>query len=381
MNEHDLKRAKLLSTAPTPFIPEKLPLDTFKLITPDLLRLLTQANKAIGEYIGFLLNTPNPDLLLSPITTQEAVLSSKLEGTHATLEDILNHEAGNQTSIEIDELNEILNYRKALNFAFENISQLKNLSNSDSKSPLTVKLIKEMHKILLSNVRGSTKHPGNFKIAQNYIGSYQKISFTPLPAELTEEYMSNLERYIHMEDIDYLIQAAILHAQFEMIHPFEDGNGRIGRLLIPLFFYYTSLIPLPIFYMSAYFEKDRALYIQKLSEISSSNAWAEWIAYFLNGIIVQSNVNTNKAKSIQKLYEEFKEYRISIKSAYYIDILDFIFNHPIFNASQLTDQIKASKQTVYTILNKMVDSEIITSSTLPKNKIYICEKILDLVNQ
>lgn len=380
MNQNDLKRAELLSSAPIPFIPEKLPLDTFKLVTPDLLKLLTKANKSIGEYIGFLLNTPNPGLLLSPITTQEAVLSSKLEGTHATLEDILNHEAGNQTPIATDELNEILNYRHALNFAHRNISPIKDLSNPDSKSPLTVKLIKEMHKILLSNVRGATKHPGNFKIAQNYIGSYQKISFTPLPPELTEEYMSNLERYIHMEDIDFLIQAAIMHAQFEMIHPFEDGNGRIGRLLIPLFFYYTSLIPLPIFYMSAYFEKDRALYIQKLSNISTNNNWYDWIEYFLEGIIVQSNVNTTKAMKIQNLYETFKEYNTSIKSVYYIDILDFIFDHPIFNATQVTEKISASKQTVYNILNKMTANEIVSVSTHSKNNIYVCEKILNIVD-
>lgn len=381
MNDQDLKRMELLSSAPSPFIPQKLPLNTFELITPDLLKILSQANKAIGEYVGFLINIPNPNLLLSPITTQEAVLSSKLEGTHATLEDILNHEAGNQTNIEADEIKEILNYRRALLFAFRNITQYKNLASPDSKSPLTIKLIMKMHKILLNNVRGATKHPGSFKIAQNYIGSYQNISFTPLPPELTSEYMSNLERYIHEDEIDCLIQAAIIHAQFEMIHPFEDGNGRIGRLLIPLFFYYRSLIPFPIFYMSSYFEKDRALYLQKLSNISKEGAWADWIIYFLSGIIVQSKINISKATKILNLYDEFKSHSESIKSLYYINIVDFIFDNPIFNATQLVNKISASKQTVYTVLRKMTDEGLLSVTDDHKNKTYVCEKLLSIIDE
>lgn len=381
MNDQDLKRMELLSSAPSPFIPQKLPLNTFELITPDLLKTLSQANKAIGEYVGFLINIPNPNLLLSPITTQEAVLSSKLEGTHATLEDILNHEAGNQTNIEADEIKEILNYRKALLFAFRNITQYKNLTNPDSKSPLTIKLIMKMHKILLNNVRGATKHPGSFKIAQNYIGSYQNISFTPLPPELTIEYMSNLERYIHEDEIDCLIQAAIIHAQFEMIHPFEDGNGRIGRLLIPLFFYYRSLIPFPIFYMSSYFETDRILYLQKLSNISKDGSWADWIIYFLSGIIVQSKINISKATKILNLYDEFKSHNESIKSLYYINIVDFIFDNPIFNATQLVNKISASKQTVYTVLKKMTDEGLLSVTDDHKNKTYVCEKLLSIIDE
>lgn len=243
MNESAKER--LLKSAPAPYIPKKLPLNTFSFVTKEIFELTVKANNAVGQYAGFLKNTPNPWLLLAPITTQEAVLSSKLEGTHATLEDILNHEAGNQTSIETDEIKEVQNYSRALVYAMKNISCYDDLSSMDSKSPLTVKLLKEMHAILLDNVRGSTKHPGKFKMLQNYIGGAENISFTPLPPELVNEYMSNLERYMHYQESDLLLQAAILHAQFEMIHPFEDGNGRIGRLLIPLFLYYRGLIPLP----------------------------------------------------------------------------------------------------------------------------------------
>jgi len=376
----DEEKERLLSTAPSPYIPEKLPLNTYSFFTPELVKLASKANNAIGQYTGFLLNTPNPNLLTAPITTQEAVLSSKLEGTHATLEDILNHEAGNHTTIEDDEINEILNYRHALSYALSNISTISDLDKPNSKSPLTVKVIKKMHNILLNNVRGATKHPGQFKVTQNYIGGAANISFTPLPASLTEDYMSNLERYIHYDDINVLLQAAIIHAQFEMIHPFEDGNGRIGRLLIPLFFYYIELIPLPTFYMSSFFEKNRDIYIQKLSNISTNNEWVEWISFFLNGIIIQAKSNTHKAYEILNLYTSFKNESDNIKSLYFIQILDFIFQHPIFTVKQLSEHTAASKQTLYTVLNKMAELNMISSNNKIKNKTFIFTKLLSIVD-
>lgn len=374
------KIQNILSTAPKPYIPQKLPLDTFSFLNSDLTSLLAKANISIGRYTGFLLSTPNPLLLIAPVTTQEAVLSSRLEGTHATLEDVLNHEAGNRIKIKDDEINEILNYRKALFYALDNISQFNDLSKPNSKSPLTTKIIKKMHEILLSNVRGSTKNPGEFKTLQNYIGGAEQISFTPLPPVLTDEYMSNLEKYINREEIDPLLQAAIIHAQFEMIHPFEDGNGRIGRLLIPLFFYYVGLIPVPTFYMSSFFEKNRDIYIQKLANISTKRDWYSWLYYFLEGVITQSESNTRKAISILKLYESFKN--IDMKSFYFIKILDFVFQHPIFNAKQILEDenIKATKQTVYSTLEKMIKEEALIKSAKTRNNTYICEKLLSIID-
>lgn len=382
MNNNELLRARLLATAPAPHIPQKLPLDTFSFVDSHIFQLVSDAATAVGRYTGFLSNIPNPWLLLSPITTQEAVLSSKLEGTHATLEDILNHEAGNQTGIEDDEIREIQNYRKALFHAIDNISTINKLSESNSKSPLTTKILKEMHSILLDNVRGASKHPGKFKIQQNYIGGAASISFTPLPAELTEDYMSNLERYIHFDDISPFLQSAILHAQFEMIHPFEDGNGRIGRLLIPLFFYYRELIPVPTFYMSSYFEKNRDLYISNLSSISKNNEWKKWIEFFLQGITEQAILNTIKAEEILKLYDGYKELASSIKSFYFIRVLDFIFQHPLFTASQLlAEHDLGAKQTMYNILDKLCKHKIITQITSAKNKTYVCGRLLSIIDK
>lgn len=378
MDKQELEQ--LISTAPSPHIPKLLPPDFFGLINPEIMQLISKANNAIGKYAGFLSSIPNPSILLAPITTQEAVLSSKLEGTHATIEDIFNHEAGNSTKIQDDEIKEILNYRRALVYAINNITPADKLHEQSSKSPLTVKIIKSMHEILLDNVRGSSKHPGHFKISQNYIGGTGHISFTPLPPYLTEEYMSNLEVYIHKEELDILMQAAIIHAQFEMIHPFEDGNGRIGRLMIPLFLYYRSRIPLPIFYLSSYFNSNKDIYISKLASISTNNAWQDWIIYFLTGVIQQSDVNVKKANAILMLYEDYKSHTKEIKSYNYIQFLDFIFEHPIFTTNSAIEELKVTRQTCSSIFNKMETLNMISSKTTGNRKTYIFDKLLFIVD-
>ena len=211
-----INKSNLIMSAPKPHIPNKLPINLEKVLHDvDIIKLISKANQAVGAYRGFLINTVNPMLLISPITTQEALLSSKLEGTHATIEDVINYEAGNETDIQKDEMQEILNYREALYFALNEMSTINDTTESGAKKlPLSSRLIKAIHKILLNNTRGASKQPGEFKTQQNYIGGGQSISFTPLPPELTPEYMSNLEQYIHHEEIDPLIQSAIIHCQF-----------------------------------------------------------------------------------------------------------------------------------------------------------------------
>lgn len=368
----------MFKRAPEPFFPEKLPLNNLKdfIFNPDMIDKMIEASNSMGTYKGFLYNTPNPMLLISPLLIQESVLSSKLEGTHATLEDFLNYEAGNETNIEVDEMMEIANYRKALYFALEKIGTIND--TEPGKLPLSTKIIKNMHSILLNNVRGSTKNPGNFKRAQNYIGSEFKISYTPVPPTHTDEYMTNLENYIHFHEKKILIQSAIIHAQFEMIHPFEDGNGRIGRLLIPLFLYYKEYIPYPTFYMSEYFEKTRDLYINNLSKISENNDWKEWFNYYLDGVIDQASINTIKAQRLLSLYNDMKNLCTShINSKHGITILDFIFKHPVFKSAQLKEELNVSSfSTVYNLLDKFIELELIKKSDEKRNITYYCPKII-----
>ncbi|MCI3136320.1 Fic family protein [Staphylococcus hominis subsp. hominis] len=362
-----------------PFEPKKLPLNEDIYITDkNIISLFSQANRKIGEYRGFLSTIINPMLLISPLISQEAVLSSKLEGTHATLEDLMNYEAGNSVEVERDEMQEIINYRKSLFYALEKIGTINN--QETTRLPLTGRIIKEMHNILLNNVRGNTKRRGEYKINQNYIGSNSAISYTPVSPTLTEEYMHNLENYIHYEDFDVLIQSSILHAQFEMIHPFEDGNGRIGRLLIPLFLYYKEVIPYPTFYMSMYFEKDRGLYLEKLDNISKSNGWKEWIEYYLKGVIEQTEYSTKIATEIYNLYEYMKSEIIpQLKSTKSIQLLDYIFSNPIFNAKQIDNQVDLNIRTIYKLLNKLEELGYIQTTDQKRNKTYYCPQLLNII--
>lgn len=373
---------EIYKKVPEPHVPEKLPVELSTILFDcEIIKLISKANNAMGAYRGFLINTINPMLLISPLVSQEAVLSSKLEGTHATIEDFINYDAGNTVSVSKDEMQEIMNYRSALFYALEKMSTMSDDSEEGRhKLPLSIRLIKSMHEILLDNVRGQTKSPGEFKTEQNYIGSSNEITFTPLPPELTLDYMSNLEKYIHHDEIDLLVQAALIHCQFEMIHPFKDGNGRIGRLLIPLFLYYRDMLPVPTFYMSAYFEKDRTLYLEKLSAVSKHNDYATWIKYFLEGVIQQAEINTMKAMAMLDRYNHFKDICVSdMSSKYAITLLDEIFKRPMFKAKQIQEVIPGSKGTLYNMLDEFVDKGILKKDDKVRNTTYFCPAILDLL--
>ena len=373
---------EIFLNVPKPHIPEKLPIELSKsLYDCEIIKLISKANNAMGAYRGFLINTINPMLLISPVVSQEAVLSSKLEGTHATIEDFINYDAGNEVSVSKDEMQEVMNYRSALYFALGKMSTISDDSEEGRhKLPLSVRLIKEMHKILLDNVRGQNKSPGEFKTEQNYIGNSAEITFTPLPPELTQDYMANFEQYIHFDEVDLLVQAALIHCQFEMIHPFKDGNGRIGRLLIPLFLYYREMLPVPTFYMSAYFEKDRTMYLEKLSAVSQKNDYATWIKYFLEGVIQQAEINTLKAKALLDRYNEFKDICISgMSSKYAIPLLDEIFQRPAFKAKQIQEVIPGSKGTLYNMLDEFVARGILRKDDKARNATYFCPAILSII--
>lgn len=373
---------EIFLNVPKPHIPEKLPIELSKsLYDCEIIKLISKANNAMGAYRGFLINTINPMLLISPLVSQEAVLSSKLEGTHATIEDFINYDAGNEVSVSKDEMQEVMNYRSALYFALGKMSTISDDSEEGRhKLPLSVRLIKEMHKILLDNVRGQNKSPGEFKTEQNYIGNSAEITFTPLPPELTQDYMANFEQYIHFDEVDLLVQAALIHCQFEMIHPFKDGNGRIGRMLIPLFLYYREMLPVPTFYMSAYFEKDRTMYLEKLSAVSQKNDYATWIKYFLEGVIQQAEINTLKAKALLDRYNEFKDICISgMSSKYAIPLLDEIFQRPAFKAKQIQEVIPGSKGTLYNMLDEFVARGILRKDDKARNATYFCPAILSII--
>jgi Fic family protein len=324
---------------------------------PKLIPHIGPANAALARYDGLLSSIPNPAVLLSPLTTQEAVLSSRIEGTQATMGEILEYEAEGSarglTPKKEADINEVLNYRRAVWKADELLKSL----------PLCQRVIKEAHKHLLEGVRGCDKSPGDYRKIQNWIGPDKLIEnarFVPISADKLIEGMGRWEKYIYREEPDRLIQLAILHAEFEALHPFLDGNGRIGRMFVPLFLYKIGLIQSPMFYISAYLESNRDEYYDRLLAVSKDNDWTGWCVFFLKTIKIQAENNQKKARSILDLYEAKKKQIISLAhSQYAIHSLDFIFERPIFKSSDFVGRGNIPSPTAKRILAVLRDNKVL----------------------
>ena len=317
------------------------------------------ANAALARYDGTLSAVPNAAVLLSPLTTQEAVLSSKIEGTQATMGEVLEFEAqGESKEISRDkeaDINEILNYRKGMWHATELLEKL----------PLCQRVIKGAHRTLLQGVRGQGKSPGEYRKIPNWIGPpgcpIEDAKFIPISADKLDEAMGRWERYIHEDAPDILVQLAVLHAEFEALHPFLDGNGRLGRMCVPLFLFKAGLIQSPMFYISAYFEKNRDEYYERLLSISRDNDWTGWCLFFLKAIQVQAIENQAKASKILHLYEFKKNQLVDLThSQYSIHALDFIFSRPIFKSTDFTSIEEIPTPTAKRILTTLRDNGLFT---------------------
>ncbi len=330
-----------------PYQPDALPVTD--LDYRRLLPLVGQANAALARYDGLLQGIPNPSVMLSPLTTQEAVLSSKIEGTQATVDEVLEQEAGLiKEGEKYKDIQEISNYRKALFAAREH---LKDFS-------IRLNFVRELHRILLDSVRGQDKTPGEFRKEQNWIGQYgctiEEASFVPPNPLLLIDFMQDLESYLNSDDVDFLLQTAVVHAQFELLHPFKDGNGRIGRILIPLFLYQKKVLSQPMFYLSEYLESHREDYYARLKAISAAGDWNGWIAFFLQAVIAQAIQNSERVKAIQALYEKMKNQIQSIThSQYTVHLLDAIFDRPIFGTTDFIERTKIHKQTAMGLLRQL----------------------------
>ncbi|MDS4031810.1 MAG: Fic/DOC family N-terminal domain-containing protein [Candidatus Contendobacter sp.] len=297
-----------------------------------LIPLLGPASAAVARYDGILAAIPNADVLLSPLTTQEAVLSSRIEGTQATMGEVLEFEAeGDAPGLNEErraDIREVLNYRSALRHAEKMLAEI----------PLSQRLIREAHKVLLSGVRGQGKAPGEYRRIPNWIGPagcpVEQARFVPISAEKLPDAMSGWERFAHEDAPDRLVQLALLHAEFEALHPFLDGNGRLGRMLVPLFMWQSDLIKRPMFYVSAFLEAHRDEYYERLLAVSRDGDWTGWCWFFLRALRAQAEENQQKATAILGLYERMKSEVVNLThSQYAIRALDWIFGRPIFKSS------------------------------------------------
>lgn len=339
-----------------PYKPKHLPLDCID--WESHVTLIGQANAALARFDGAMQTIINPHVLLSPLTTQEAVLSSRIEGTQASMEDVLEYQAEPKKPIDQNkqtEIQEIINYQKAMNSAVEDMKA----------RPFCLNLMKQLHAILLNSVRGRNKSPGEFRRVQNFIGaagdSIDKATFVPPSVNIMKPAMENWEIYYQSSEKDSLVQLAVLKAQFELIHPFLDGNGRIGRMIVPLFLFDKKLLSQPMFYISSYLESNRDVYYAKLNAISQQDDWNGWIRFFLNAIVVQANENTVKTKNIVDLYNQTKQVITdTTHSQFSIQALDALFLCPIFSGTDFKDITRIENRTTASkLVKQLLDSDII----------------------
>lgn len=316
---------------PNPCVPDNLPLTELR--WREVLPLVGRANASLARYDGMLQTLPNSAILLSPITANEAVLSSKIEGTQATLDEVLEAEAGLITSeTRRGDIEEINNYRAAVSIAEASLTH----------RPITLSLVREVHQQLLRGVRGRDKTPGRFREDQNWIGRrgdpIEKARFVPPSPLVLGAALDEWQRYIGLESEDPVLQTAIAHAQFEILHPFKDGNGRIGRMLIPLVLHQRQALSRPMFYMSEYLEAHREDYYDRLLGITRDRDWHGWITFFLQGMIEQAEANLAKVKSIRDLYEETRKAVVELThSQYAMATVDAFFTRPIISGTAFAE--------------------------------------------
>jgi Fic family protein len=349
-----------------PFIPHKLPLDTSRWNWEKLTNKVSAASASLAYYNGILQSMINPVIFLSPLETNEAILSSRIEGTVTTLDEVLKYEADIKPANESkqQDIIEVLNYRSATRQARDWLKK---------GLPFNKTMVCSIQKELISGVRGKDKKPGELRKEQVWIGPpnctmNEAIYVPPEPLGLGN-YLDDLLVYVGSDNIEPMIQTAILHAQFEIIHPFMDGNGRTGRILIPLFLWNKKRISSPLFYISEYLNENRDSYVDNLSLISRENDWESWILFFLDAIEVQAKRNADKAKKVLQLYAMMKDLVTTIsKSPYGIKVLDSLFVMPIFRSTDFGKFAKLNPQTAHRILTRFKEEKILVTLKKPSGR-------------
>jgi len=360
-----------------PFSPSKLPP---KISYGNLVSEIARANKSLGRLDALLFQLRNPRLLSRTMVTREAVLSSQIEGTQVTLNEVLEKEAQNVKKEETSEdrdFREVINYRLALQHGIKELES----------RPLTENLIKELHAILLQSARGKNRAPGEFRRKLVYIGNpgapIEEASYVPpLPGAIPELF-SDFERFIHSDEKEILVQIGIAHYQFEAIHPFEDGNGRIGRLLISLLLYQKKLLSYPFIYLSEFFEEHRREYYDLLLGVSEKEDWESWLKFFLRGIDVQAQKAQETSKKILDLHSSLNLRVVEFNSKYAHQFLDELFSNPYFSSHSMRNHTGIKNvQTVFTLISKFLNAGIVTDMTPNKkrNKFYRFDALLELLD-
>ncbi|WP_306114656.1 Fic family protein [Roseovarius sp. MMSF_3305] len=333
---------------------------------PMVFEALTSALQNLTRYDEQLKHLQNSELLLAPLRQRDAVVSSRMEGTISTLEEVLRLEASeNARRTEGTARNETLEvalYARALSQAEDQIR---------SGHPISEMLIKNAHRTLLSAGRGAKQRPGEYKEEQNYIGdkAQRRVDFIPISPEDLPDGMRRFIDFIRNDKQHHLIRTAIAHAEFEALHPFEDGNGRVGRMLIPLMLWEYEILSAPHFFVSDYFERNKDSYIQRMRDISDSNSWSAWCSFFLSGLSAQAEKNMDTVGKIQTHYEATRErFREVLRSQYFHSAVDYVFNSPVFWNNHFVEVADGPKSTLRNFTPRLVQEGLLDTIVPPSGR-------------
>ena len=349
------------------FLPAPLPPDPPLIYDAEMLDLLSKADRALGRLDGITSNLPNPDLFLAMFVRQEAVLSSQIEGTQSTLDDVLRFEIDEEGVNLPEDIGEVVNYVNAMNYGLERLETL----------PMSLKLIREIHGRLLDGVRGGEKTPGEFRRTQNWIGpancNLLGASFVPPPVHEMHGALADLEQFLHTEAGPVLVQCGLAHAQFETIHPFIDGNGRVGRLLIAFLLCQRDILKRPLLYLSSYLKAHRAEYYDRLTAVRLSGDWEGWMKFFLKGVFEVSQAASTTARKILELREQARQ-KVKIQP-----LLDYLFEQPLVSIAMVQSNLGCGFKAAGSYVEQFVAAGLLRETTgFRKNRRYRFDPYLAL---
>ena len=361
------------------FIPAPLPPNPPIQYDAELSLLLSKADRCLGRLDGVTSVLPNPNLFVAMYVKHEAVLSSQIEGTQSTLEDVLQFEIDAHGQDTPKDVEEVVNYVQAMNYGLERIKEL----------PLSLRLIREIHAELLKGVRGENRSPGEFRTSQNWIGAananLSNAVFVPPPVYEMKQALDNLEKFIHDESLPVLIHCALAHAQFETIHPFLDGNGRVGRLLVTFLLCERDIMQRPLLYLSYYLKAHRSEYYDRLMGIRNEGNWEGWLKFFLRGVAEVSQSATATAREILTLRENDRQ-KIIESSAHNagnaLKLLDYLYSQPVVTVKTVEAVLQTAFRTANKLVEQFVNLKLLEETTGQKrNRIYIYKPYMDLFNK
>ncbi len=356
------------------FVPDPLPPEVDW--RPALTRSLSEADRLIGMLAGEGRALPNPHLLIRPFVRREAVLSSRIEGTQATLGELLAAEAGAAVERSPDDLREVGNYVTALEHGIGRLPRL----------PLSLRLIREIHARLMRGVRGEVATPGEFRRSQNWIGpagcTLDNASYVPPPPSELMTCMGQWEEFLHDGALPPLIQIAMAHYQFEAIHPFLDGNGRVGRLLITLFLVERAILPAPLLYLSAFFEATRSEYYERLNAVSRRGEWTIWLEYFLNGVARQSEDALRRARSINSLLAEWRGAASGAASKVPVALVDLLAANPFWTTRGVAQRLGVAYTTAQRAIARLQKLGVLAPvSEARRGKVFCARQIMAILDE